>query len=627
MQTLYSRFICAVTILLLPFYGFGIGDSARVETKLDLLYQQHGLTGAGTIVAIIDRGIDYQHPDFIDDNGNTRIAYIFDMLDNSGMNDPNNSYGVGTIYDMATINQALQSGSTLATIDPVGHGIATTGIAAGNGRAISSNKYRGVAHEATIIAVKAFTDALPAFDNFPGQAGVFNPSYLKIALDFVSDKVAELNMPSVTLMNLGSTGGPTDGTSDICQAMDAFVGSGKLLVCGVGDDGGGDNYASGSINQGDTAHIEIQKGAGNLRFDLWYSENDRFDIMITKPDGTVLGPWASPASSSQTNDQTPAGIFCYQRGADVEFFGASSHRREVLIDFTQGQGMFTVSLIGSTVTDGSFHATLNPGNYSTPHAFLSYVQAGGSINDYASAFDVITPTDYVVHTEWVDFSGTARQITGQGDKGDLWIGSSEGPTHDGRQGVDIAVPGEVLFTSYSAGTWYHHNAHNLLQDGNGFYGIQNAVSACAPLLTGVLALMLELDPTLTPDETKEFLHQTARSDAFTGTTPNARWGYGKLDALALIDELASTLSVEPAFVPSIELYPNPAKTSIHIDWSNWNQRPYDLHLFSVQGQAILAETWKTATATLNIASLVPGVYILQIRSQGVAIREKFVKLE
>lgn len=627
MHSLYSRLICAVTIVLLPIAGFGIGDSARVETKLDLLYQQHGLTGAGTIVAIIDRGIDYQHPDFIDEDGNTRIAYIFDMLDNTGMNDPDNSYGVGTIYDMAEINQALQSGNTLPTFDPVGHGIATTGIAAGNGRAISSDKYRGVAHEATIIAVKAFTDALPAFGSFPGQAGVFNPNYLKIALDFVSDKVTELDMPSVTLMNLGSTGGPTDGTSDICQAMDAFVGSGKLLVCGVGDDGGGDNYASGTINQDDTAHIEIQKGAGNLRFDMWYSEDDRFDIMITKPDGTVLGPWASPASSTQVNDQTPPGIFCYQRGADVEFFGASSHRREVLIDFTQDQGTFTVSLIGSAVTDGDFHATLNPGNYASPHAFLTYLQPGGNINDYASAFEVITPTDYVVKNTWVDINGESRQITGQGDKGELWIGSSEGPTHDGRLGVDIAVPGEVLFTSYSAGTWYHHNAHNMVQDGNGFYGLQNAVSACAPLLTGVLALMLELDPTLTPDETKDFLHQTARTDAFTGATPNASWGYGKLDALALIDELASTLSVEADFVPSIDLYPNPAKTSIQVDWTNWNQQAFEISLYSIQGQALLAETWRSASGSLNIESLVPGVYILQVQSKGVAIREKFVKVE
>ncbi|MCB0313000.1 MAG: S8 family serine peptidase, partial [Calditrichaeota bacterium] len=88
----------------------------------------YGVDGSGVIIAILDRGIDYEHPDFINPDGSTRILYIYDMLDDTGANDPNNPYGIGTIYPQADIDGALLSGVRLATRDAVGHGTATAGL-------------------------------------------------------------------------------------------------------------------------------------------------------------------------------------------------------------------------------------------------------------------------------------------------------------------------------------------------------------------------------------------------------------------------------------------------------------------------------------------------------------------
>ena len=57
-----------------------------------------------------------------------------------------------------------------------------------------------------------------------------------------------------------------------------------------------------------------------------------------------------------------------------------------------------------------------------------------------------------------------------------------------------------------------------------------AVSAAAPVVTGIIALMLEVDPTLDAGSIKKILQETARSDRFTGPTPNPLWGHGKVDA-------------------------------------------------------------------------------------------------
>jgi hypothetical protein len=48
----------------------------------------------------------------------------------------------------------------------------------------------------------------------------FDPSDRSVALDFVRDKAHELGLPAVMLLNLGSQGGPTDGTSDLARKIE-----------------------------------------------------------------------------------------------------------------------------------------------------------------------------------------------------------------------------------------------------------------------------------------------------------------------------------------------------------------------------------------------------------------------
>ncbi len=533
------------------------GIPSRLETRLDEVYNSYQLSGEGVLIVMIDRGIDYSHPDFLDDEGRTRLAYIYDMIDPTGANDPDNPYGVGTIFTAEQINQAIENNAPPLSTDRYGHGTATTGIACGNGTGTEGLEFQGVAPKATLISIKITHDPFPPFDDQPGQTGFFKPAYIPIALQFAKDKIEELGMPSVTLMNIGSIGGPTDGTSLICRRIDEFVQAGNPFVCGVGDDGGADNHASGTISQNETIEIEVNKGeTGNLRFDLWYSEDDRFTVSIERPNGIVEGPFNAPAGPSGVEDQTLNGIFIGHRGADVEFFQATSDRRELLIDFSGETGIYKVILEGTQINKGGFHATLNPSRYYNDNRFLTYVSPEGSINDYASADLLIAPGDYVVQNDWVDVNGVFRDITGQGEAGEIWTGSSSGPTQDDRQGIDFVLPGEVCHAAYSPNTYYSNFDFNILQNSGGFYGIQNAVSAAAPIATGIIALMLESKPDLTPSEIKGMLQQACTQDVNTGSVPNNTWGYGKLDALQAIE---GTLDVAEHDLVSARVFPNPGK--------------------------------------------------------------------
>lgn len=603
-----------IILLMLPFWGWAQGQAQRSEMNLNQVYSQFGLSGDGSLVVILDRGIDYRHPDFIDANGNTRIAYIFDLIDDSGANAPNNSYGAGTIYDAAQINNALDNPGTILSIDRGGHGTATTGIAAGDGSGTNDEAFQGVAPGATIISIKVTHDGFPAFGGQAGQAGAFDPNDIPIALDFAADKIAELNMPSVTLMNLGSIGGPTDGTSTVSRAIDDYVSLGNTFVCGVGDDGGQDNYAAGTVGAGLSESIEINKGEVSfLRMDLWYSETDRFTVSIERPDGTVNGPFLAPSNANGVGDVNLGDIFIGHRGANVEFFGATSNRRELLIDFTGSPGVYKIILEGATINDGGFQATLNPSTFGNNNRFITHVVAGHSVNDYASANLNITPTDYVIQNTWTDVNGIARGISGQGNIGEIWIGSSAGPTHDDRMGVDFATPGEVCFTAYAPDTYYSNFSFNQVQNGGGLYGIQNAVSAAAPIATGVIALMLEVKPDLTPAEVKSILQNSCKTDAFTGSVPNETWGFGKLDALLAIQNTQLLVGIEEVGLADerFRVFPNPASDQLFVDVLDSNIKLESVQLYNALGQVVYQSNGSLlANQVINLKSMESGLLTL-----------------
>lgn len=618
-------------LIILPSLLYATGNPGREEARIDQVYSQFGLSGKGVVVVLIDRGIDYTHPDFLDASGQTRLAYLFDLIDDSGANASHNPYGRGTIYTAADINASLQAGTTLST-DRFGHGTATTSIACGNGSAVSGTEFRGVAYEATIISVKVTQDGFPPFGNQAGEAGAFDPDDIPVALQFVADKLEELGMPGVTLINLGSVGGPTDGTSTICRAMDDFVARGHTLVCGVGDDGGAENFAGGTIALGNSTEIVINKGeAGNLRLDLWYDESNRFSVEIERPSGQKIGPFAAPSGPNGFDDRNFTDIRYFHRGANVEFFGATSNRRELLIDFSGATGTYKVTLTATAVEgSGSFAATLNPSTYSNSNRFMSSQVAGFNVNDYTTAASVISPADYVVKNDWFDLNGVFRDITGQGESGEIWIGSSVGPAHDGRLVTDFAAPGEVLYAAYSPNTWYSNFEFNIIQGSEGNYGIQNAVSAAAPLSTGVIALLLELKPDLTPQEIKDILHQTARQDDNTGAVPNNTWGYGKLDAFAAAQAVSNLVPVRDPLQAQaqLKLFPNPTLGQLHFVLPKASESATEMMVSNYLGEVIYRLTPKELErGQFNLpAKMANGVYQLVAIAEGWRASSRFVKL-
>lgn len=513
-------------------------NQVRSLTYTDAATSTFGVSGAGVITAVLDRGIDWKNMDFRNDDGSSRIAYIFDLSDDTGAHAAGNTYGMGTIYTRQQIDAALQSSSALATRDAVGHGTTSTGILSGSGRNLQNRKYRGIAPESTIISIK-ITGGAPAHDDQPEEPHFYDAARIPVAIDFARDKAQELGMPCVMLLNIGSPGGPTDGTSALCRKIDSTVGPGKpgiVFVTGPGDAGGAPNRVGGTVAQGGTVAVQVQKGtSGVLTCDFWYGGSDRLDVTIDAPSGT-FGPYASPATNDDSAFEHAAEFDLDHRGSNVDGYDAANDRRELTVFLTGPAGNYTINLNGANVTDGHFDGTLNP-SYShgdtTGNKFLSFV-VPGSIWDAATARNNICPGDYVFRTQWTDVDGNPESHTGEGNPGQIWTGSSTGPTFDGRIGLDVCAPGDTLFTTYNPTSYFATFRSNLVQDGGGFYGAANAVSAAAPTVAGIVALMLQANPQLDASQVKSLLHRTARTDRFARNLPNEVWGYGKVDAFGAV---------------------------------------------------------------------------------------------
>ena len=80
-------------------------------------------------------------------------------------------------------------------------------------------------------------------------------------------------------------------------------------------------------------------------------------------------------------------------------------------------------------------------------------------------------------------------------------------------------------------------------DRESYFISMSGTSMSSPLVAGVVALLLELNPELSTNEIKKILHLTAINDSFTGTVKTNKsntWGWGKIDALAAMKYLENS---------------------------------------------------------------------------------------
>lgn len=209
------------------------------------------LTGQGVIVAVIDSGIDYSHPEFVDETGKSRILAIYDENDRK-------------VYDNAQINQAIYSDNYGVPLDYSGHGTAVAAIAAGGSL--------GVAPKASIIAVKLARDEY------------YNTARLMEGIDFVLKYATEQKMPVAINISMGNNYGAHNGSSLLETYIDEVAGAYKSVICvGSGNEGNRNIHVAGNALDAETYGLSIGDYEPSIEMQLWKNYADSWDVELVAP--------------------------------------------------------------------------------------------------------------------------------------------------------------------------------------------------------------------------------------------------------------------------------------------------------------------------------------------------------
>ncbi len=446
--------------------------------------------GSGVVVGVVDTGIDWRHPDFRNSDGTTRIHRLL-VQDRSNQQE----------FTSAQINAALAGGALIpGDDDPDGHGHGThvTSTAAGNGAA-SQGRLRGIAPEATIIAVR--TD--------------FNTNNVRKAVSYVFQNAG--TQPAVVNLSLGSHFGPHDGTSDFDVVIERLAGPGRIIVASAGNESGDAIHAGARLqtNSRFVADIVLNRGNGggpaSAMIDVWIPAGDQIDLVVRTPDGDLI-----PAGSAMSNTRWRA------RAVPVTAMNGDTN---VFVTITamelSSATLHGWSLLFSSrqVTDGRVHAWIL-------NADMAHFTAGASnshlVGEPATSRGAIAVAAWSSKREWDSRAGRITKPAIQ--LGGIAHFSSPGPSRDERNKPEIAAPGQWISAALSS----QIQADPTLVDPSGQYRMMQGTSMAAPVVTGAVALLLEKFGPLTPREVLSRLVAACVSDVHTGVTWNPRWGFGKL---------------------------------------------------------------------------------------------------
>lgn len=482
--------------------------------------------GKNVLVGIYDTGIDWDHPDFRNatDQTKSRILRMWDQtLTKTGAEVSPSGFTYGVEYTQTHLNDELD-GSPAGFVreqDLHGHGTHVAGTAAGNGMALPSKKYSGMAPEADLVVVK-------------GGNGSFSESNMIDGITYFQNVATALGKPIVVNMSIGGIYGPHDGSMSYELAVDNFTtsGPGRVICISAGNDDGSNKHIQNIVAAGGSGAITFNVGSSTTASDLfafkaYVNGSNTFSVTATPPLGSAVtaGPGQIVSGNvvsngftiSLENDIDPANgkrffeIYVYRNGSNT----------------TNGAGAWTLTLNNTSATS----ATVNGWLYYFNGGAITSILGGDNNYMVASpgnATTAITVGAFTGKIAWYS-NGTAPggykylAPTLQDAKATF---SSIGPRADGFQKPDITATGQAVVSCLASGTLGSGNPY--IVDPT-YYRVNQGTSMSSPAVAGAVALLLEVNPLATSATIKSDITSTATSDAITGAVPNNSWGHGRLD--------------------------------------------------------------------------------------------------
>ena len=499
-------------------------------------YNYNGLdqniySGNGVVVGMIDVGIDFNHINFLDKNGVSRIVRVYMPCDSSGTRPvidgielPGSEYTTPSEIQMLTTDDSTYY-----------HGTHTTGTAAGS---FMDNGLHGVATGAQIVACGMPDHELTDFN-------VAN------SIRYIFAYADQVGLPAVINMSIGSQDGPHDGSSPMCQLFNEVTGPGRICVVSAGNDGNVPLNVRKKLGESDSLATFLSNWSSREPMrgysSMWSRSQQRHtvDIVIWDISADTLVhrldvPREAELDSVYTVSSETDSVFAryfdgellfacavednglFHSLVEVEYssFDKSKYRiglinkapaGETLIGWSGGKVVYSNGGLDQW-TSGAKNCTISD---------LATTDSVISVGAYCS-----TPSFVMVNGDTVNFSNCTP--------GNLAYFSSFGPDVNNKRRPDLVAPGYQVASSVSRYCKAFEDSANVVDyvtlGGVDYpYGLEGGTSMSTPVVTGAIALWLEISPSLSPGDLRELMEATCYRDSYVENGSHKKWGYGKLD--------------------------------------------------------------------------------------------------
>lgn len=556
-----------------------LADSVRAYHRVNDVHLGNGLsqafTGEDIIIGFVDTGIEIDHPDFKDVNGNSRILRIWDQTE-VGSNFFSH-YGYGILWDNTSIDNGLCTHG-----DEQAHGTTVAGIAVGNGLAAGENK--GIAPNADIVMVK-----------YSSQGGSW-ANKVTDGIEYIYKLADSLGKKAVVNVSLGAYLGSHDGMDPATLRAVDLVNekNGRILVTACGNSGNIGKYHVGkSLNnsRGITfLYNESQTifGPNRVFFD-GYSPMDSIDFqfaftVINPTDGHSVRGTSNFRPIFDVNNTTVVDTIRNSAGqilARIEFSGVIEGPNFHYNVLARMIDSFDYQLGFATMGSGRWD--LWSGNGLGYNRLVDNVEQGQMfLDNFPYVYPDLSQTvvsGWTCHPEIISVgnirnrlsfmtqAGIVYTVNAGNDPGEISINSSKGPNRRNHIKPDVVATGDVIL---AAGPFSFLNAHPEKTTPSGFHMTNGGTSMASPVVAAIGALYLEGCEDGNQKGFLKLLKETSLANNFMSNLPNNTYGAGFVNALGLIKKSEAQLQVGGAryLCEITEITTDPTQSVSDIIWDN-----------------------------------------------------------
>ncbi len=620
-------------------YGRPGGNVDAVQSGFDYNGSTCSFDGRGVVTGLMDTGLDPNHINFKDADGNLRVKRMFWL---------NGSAGSVLKYETPSAIEGFTSDNTSKT-----HGTHVAGIMSGSYNGAGTYAYM---NKPTTGATLSITNGqIPYYGVATGSdiamsGGSLTNSNILSGVQEIVEYAKSQGQPCVVNLSLGSTIGPHDGSSMFERALTTLA-ENSIICVSSGNDGDTPlslQYAFSAtktqlktcLTYADQSDTDDNRVNGGI-LDIWSSDSKPLTVsvgIVNKSTGkftalgTVDGTTRSAYISGGEFGKYFSGSVSMTAGVD-----SNNNRFQVYISTTfshltsnNAQNYVAVTVTGESGTTAYLYGS-SLCLRSKSFAGFTTGNAKNSINNIATADNVIAVGAYTTRNVWGRLDGnTLRYSSNDFIVGSIAPFSSYGKKFGGSQLPDVAAPGALIMSSYSTpyvnANVSDKNTMSAKATVNGktyYWAGEQGTSMSCPFVSGTVALWLQADPTLKYSDVINVIKNTSVAPGFGEDTD--RWGAGKIDALEGIKYvLANRAAIGSVFADNDErLVVNVAEGSVTAFVAGASQ--LTARLYSLGGSTV-ATAAGADSAEISTASIGSGVYILSVESdEGRFTRKIIVK--